>query len=159
MKPHHFSSQTHDRLKEENEQLKKNIEALNKIVDEQLETNQKAIIVIDTLKARIKELEERNEFFKKENEALEQDLTERNECVQTLVKKVKELEASQHKWISVEERLPKNSGIFWVFDPILKTETKAYFDADVGKFCDGITHWMLKLLPPTTEESSSVEEG
>lgn len=88
--------------------------------------------------------------------------------------RIKELEESLPKWISVKDRLPEE-GVFvyavgqhlegllcfkeneWYTKEEVEDEPDSYWEL-CGYDKDAIDYWMEKPLPPTTEESSAVDK-
>ena len=77
-----------------------------------------------------------------------------NKKVEEYQKRIAELEASQPKWISVKDRLPKDCTD--VLTNTLVGCYVGYYDNDVGLWYETgpteVTHWMPLPEPPTEKE-------
>lgn len=114
--------------------------------------------VMDAMEARIKELEADAELDQKKRLTLCEGYNRKCERVKELEATISISETTEPKWISVEDKLPKEGEEVIVFYTSWKHEYQQIAIFESGEFIDlggcalSPTHWMPLPLPPTTEE-------
>lgn len=114
--------------------------------------------VMDAMEARIKELEADAELDQKKRLMPCEGYNRKCERVKELEATISISETTEPKWISVEDKLPKEGEEVIVFYTSWKHEYQQVAIFESGEFIDlggcalSPTHWMPLPPPPTTEE-------